>query len=384
MVFDRTSRWLALLGLLVLSAQVEVAHALDQVTFRHLGRPLSVDGKVLVEAQDGGLLFQARDGKIWAIKPEDLQNQRSDQTPFTPLTQAELGRQLLQELPAGFKLHTTKNYLIAYNTSDAYAEWCGSLFERLYNGFRTYWKNRVPLHDPEFPLVAIVFADQKSYANHAETELGPAVSNIIGYYSFATNYMTMYDLTGVQALNLRGERKSKAAEINALLSRPQAERTVATIIHEATHQIAFNCGLQTRYADNPLWFSEGIAMYFETPDLKNGQGWSAIGKPNRVRLVQFFDGLKRRPAGALTALLQEDQRLRDPKQMESSYAESWALCYFLLKTRAKESDEYFQLLAKKERLIWDEPAARVEDFRRCFGDLDALERDFLRYMKQVR
>ena len=30
------------------------------------------------------------------------------------------------------------------------------------------------------------------------------------------------------------------------------ERTVATIIHEATHQLAFNSGLQVRFADNPL------------------------------------------------------------------------------------------------------------------------------------
>ena len=46
-----------------------------------------------------------------------------------------------------------------------------------------------------------------------------------------------------------------------------------TVIHEATHQIAFNCGLHTRYADNPLWLTEGMALYFETPDLRSRSGW---------------------------------------------------------------------------------------------------------------
>ena len=42
---------------------------------------------------------------------------------------------------------------------------------------------------------------------------------------------------------------------------------MATIVHEATHQIAFNCGMQQRYADIPLWLCEGMAVYFEAPDL---------------------------------------------------------------------------------------------------------------------
>ena len=62
---------------------------------------------------------------------------------------------------------------------------------------------------------------------------------------------------------------------------------VATIIHEATHQLAFNRGLQARFADVPLWVSEGIALYFETPDLRNSRGWQTVGAVNRVRLDRF-------------------------------------------------------------------------------------------------
>ena len=96
-----------------------------------------------------------------------------------------------------------------------------------------------------------------------------------------------------------------------MLAQPQAEPLVATIIHEATHQIAFNCGLQTRFADIPLWVSEGIAVYFETPDLTNSKGWKEIGAVNRPRLDRFREYLTRRPADSLSTLISDDTRLRD-------------------------------------------------------------------------
>ena len=104
------------------------------------------------------------------------------------------------------------------------------------------------LEKPEFPLVAIVFADKASYTAHASKEVGEAVATIIGYYSQQTNRVTMYDLTGIEAQRQPGDRQSTAAQINAMLARPESERTVATIVHEATHQLAFNCGLETHVA----------------------------------------------------------------------------------------------------------------------------------------
>ena len=71
---------------------------------------------------------------------------------------------------------------------------------------------------PEFPLVAIVFADQASYARFAHTELGDSASSIIGYYSLATNRMTMYDLTGIESL--RRGRSARFARANQSHARP--------------------------------------------------------------------------------------------------------------------------------------------------------------------
>jgi hypothetical protein len=357
--------------------------ALDYVTIRQGTSEKELAGRVEVEAVDGGVLLLTPDGVLWPIETQDIVSRRSDDKPFEPLDRDELARQLTSELP-GFKIHQTRNFLVCYNTSQAYAQWVGALFERLHSGFYNYWtRSGAELHEPQFPLVALVFDSKQAYALHARTELGDATSSITGYYSLKSNRMTMYDLTGVENGSGRPERTS-AARINKILAAPAAERTVATIVHEATHQLAFNSGLQKRFADVPFWASEGVAIYFETPDLDSDRGWRSIGRVNRFNLINFRKGLRMRPAGALETLLSDDKPFRDPKTAASAYAEAWALNYFLLQRRREDYVKYLRALAEQTPLVTVEPAERVRLFKEHFGDdLTTFEAEFLRYMKSV-
>src|SRR5439155_20506161 len=136
--------------------------------------------------------------------------------------------------------------------------------------------------------------DRQSYDQASRDDLPAGTGNIVGFYSLRTNRINMFDLTGTEAVHearstehgarsqaelpaLRSRlpasnRRGSMHAINEILSQPSAEPLVATIVHEATHQIAFNCGLQTRYADIPLWLCEGMAVYFEAPDLARRSG----------------------------------------------------------------------------------------------------------------
>ena len=368
--------------------------ATEQVTFKQGDKQLQVEGRVEVAAQDGGLLLLARDGRLWPIQPKELVQRQALDRPFTPLTADELSKQLLAEVSRDaqatsggrpFAVHVTAHYVLCYNTSPEYAKWCGGLFEQLYRAFFSYWTHRgAALKEPEFPLSAVIFADRPSYARYAQAEAGPAAQTILGYYSMQTNRMTMCDLTGVEAQARPGVRRSTATEINQVLSRPDAERTVATIVHEATHQIAFNCGLHVRYSDCPLWFSEGIAIFFETPDLASAKGWRNVGSVNRVRLGQFREYVRRRPSEALATLLSDDQRFRDPGQAADAYAEAWALTYFLVRQKPKQYVEYLQTIAAKPPCVDTPKAERLSEFRRIFGDLPKLDAEFLRQMAKVQ
>jgi hypothetical protein len=328
--------------------------------------------------------LQSNDGALWTIEPTQIVSRTPTDKPFAPATREELAAQLAAELPPGFSTHTTPHYVIAYNTSRIYAQWTGSMLERLHRAFTNYWQREgLSIREPEFPLVVQVFSDWPGYAEASRDDLPGGVGNIIGYYSLRTNRVNMFDLTGAEALRGQERRRGSLRDINAMLSQPAAIPLVSTIVHEATHQIAFNCGLQTRYADIPLWLCEGMAVYFEAPDLASTRGWTGIGKVNYPRLETFRNNQPRWNERSLESLLADDRRFRDSRAASDAYAEAWALNYYLIKYQPKAYAAYLKLLAEKSPLVESGPKARLDEFRQHFGDLDKLEQDFLRRMSRV-
>lgn len=162
-------KYLDLLASFSIAAACQAALAVDHVVIDQDGEPLRLSGKVLTEAQDGGLLIQDCEGVLIAVQPKQLISRSHDDTPFRFLAGEELQKRLLEQLPAGFQAHTTVHYLIGYNTSPVYAKWSGALFERLFQAFYNYWERRgLKLKEPELPLVALIFADRASYEGYAQ------------------------------------------------------------------------------------------------------------------------------------------------------------------------------------------------------------------------
>ena len=192
-------------------------------------------------------------------------------------------------MPAGFQLLTTRHYCICFDTSREYASWVGAVFERLRSGFATYFRrDGLELTSPPRPLVVVIFADRRRYLEHAEPTLGTASPNVIGYYNLMSNRVTTYDLTGSDLL--RGRMGGRQSVGQAIASSPAAAALVATLVHEATHQLAFNTGLHQRLAPIPVWLSEGVAMYFETPDLRATSGWRWGAKYTPPRIAATIPG----------------------------------------------------------------------------------------------
>jgi len=361
------------------------ADALDHVSLLREGRLLHVSGSVVGQSDKGELALLSPDNTMWIVDPGEVTSRRRDDEPLVMLDHATMANCLLEEMPEGFRIHRTANYVICYNTSSAYAQWCGALYERLYRGFFSYWRHRgLELVEPDWPLVALVFDDRASYAQYARPELGAAAGAIIGYYSMHSNRVTMYDLTGADGLP-QSSTTTTAAHINQILSQPAGERTVATIVHEATHQLACNSGLQQRFAGVPLWVSEGLAVYFETPDLSNAKGWRGIGEVNHVSLRKFQRSRDDRPEDSLLSLLREDDRLRDPGTAGAAYGQSWALVWYLLRRREEEFLAFLRSLSKVRPLESLSPDERESQFKAHFGhDLDTLDADLVRTMERLR
>lgn len=338
----------------------------DQVVFRSLqqgepnGPKRSVDGEVLVEAADGGLLLRGDDGRIWLIQPDEILH-REPGPPPNPVDQDTITNRMLKEFPDGFAAFQTAHYVLLYQGNDAYARDVATLFEALYRAFFAYWKNqRVDIDEPTFPLVAMVLADRASFLQHAGQEIGETASNVIGYYHLESNRMTTFRVGNI-------------------------ERNIATIIHEATHQLAYNCGMQTRFADNPMWLSEGLAMFFESPDLSNPRGWRGVGRVNQVNLIRWRRYLPSRPEDSLLTLLADDSRFRSSATAEAAYGESWALTYFLIRTMKREYIDYLERLGESKPLREYSGRERIEIIESAMGmSIAELDAKFVAYMRRVR
>lgn len=320
-----------------------------------------VSGEIMVEAQDGGLMLQSDDGRIWMIQPDQITERTSQETEFKPLSSDSMAERMKEEMPAGFSVYQTAHYVIVHNTSDAYVRQVGLLFEQLYRGFYSYWKNqRWKLPEPKYPLVALVFADRTDFLKHATTEVGETANMVIGYYHLSSNRMTTFNM-------------------------PNLERNVATIIHEATHQLAYNCGVQQRFADNPMWVSEGLAMFFESPDFKSMSRWRGVGRVNHVNLDRWRKYISTRPQDSLATLLSDDSRFRDANTAGEAYAESWSLTYFLLKTKRKQYVDYLKRLSQGKPMAELTARERIEMFESAFETkLDKIDKSFVTYMRRVR
>ena len=357
----------------------------DRLTLKRNGKEYNLVGDIEIEAQDDSLYFIQDNGRIWFVQPDEIVERIDSDQDAPPATIEAMEKSLLEELPAGFKILKSDHYLIAYQTEKAYAKWVKQLYEgRLYKAFDGFWerKKKLPLQDPEFPLVVLIFKSKAEYQRYVDRDLGPG-QDIVAYFHMQTNRVVMYDLTaGDRRL---GENISSTRRIEEIFQNPAAVYMVATIIHEGTHQLMFNRGVQTRFADTPLWMNEGLAIFFEAPNLKNKRGWTKPGLVFGLRLYHFRNTLKTRPKDSIQRLLTDDARLTNPETAADGYAEAWAFNHFLLNKRSEEYIAYLKEHAEKPPLSELDAKQRLEEFKKHFGDdFEKLEKDFLKYVRRLQ
>jgi hypothetical protein len=116
------------------------------------------------------------------------------------------------------------------------------------------------------------------------------------------------------------------------------------VTHELTHVVAFNV-----IQNQPAWFAEGIAGYFETVRLDEQKGTIEVGAPLDTRMQQIHEtGLT--PISAVFAC--EQATCKDDR----FYATTWALMTYLLNQHAAEMTQYMAKLIetpqKDQAQLW--------------------------------
>jgi len=134
-----------------------------------------------------------------------------------------------------------------------------------------------------------------------------------------------------------------------------------------------------------VWLNEGIANWFETPDLKSNNGWTRPGHVNHLRLRQLNKYLATRPKNSIQTLISDDERFNfaDERTFDA-YAESWALIHFLLRRKKNDFRDYLKAISTKRPGFQVDAETRLKEFTDHFGDLEKLDRAFLKYIDTLR
>lgn len=316
------------------------------------------EGRVLVHDEQACWLLQ-RDGRLQQFATSSVSEFAERNGRFRASSVVEIKRQLEAEFGSEFEVCTSNHYVVVARPGSAKAY--VSMFERIYIDFvRTFRDRGLKVVETEFPLIAIVFSDQSALQNYCLAEKTRLPSSAIGYYLSSSNRVAMYE-------------------------RPTATEIDITVIHEAVHQVAFNTGVHSRLAKDPVWVVEGLATVFESDGIRNRQGAKSLAeRVNRHRYLWFEEYSRtRRSANSLRNFIREDSIFET--ETLDAYSEAWALSFYLLETRSTEYSRYLKRLAARDPLKEYTADDRERDFTQAFGpNLDRMESAFLLFMKRLQ
>jgi hypothetical protein len=388
----------------------------------------AVEGRI-VERGPGWCALYDREGRMHTIDLDQVTRFKKVSSKFSPYSFQTLRTKLLKEFGSGSEVSTTRHYVVCAPKGRA-KTYC-DVFEKTWRRFHMYFAIRgFKMNDPEFPMIAVVLKDRKSFLEYARKENTKVDSSILGYYWSTHNRVIMFEDQKSQAgvfdhnspteerllaTSLRGSKHldvlagpshlegnawewafGNAQQTTGDLHHPHALDDVATraginsglqetMIHEATHQLGYNLGLHNRTGRNPKWVVEGLATVFETPGMEK----YAMDRDVKKRMNPGWHyGFKKfikvgRPAGFLETFIRDDKPFST--QMGNAYAQAWALSFWLIETRPREYAKFLQKMASPEVTRQLTPDLRVKVFRESFGkNLILLDAEMLRYYARIK
>lgn len=246
----------------------------------------------------------------------------------------------------------SKNFLLVGNARERDIRKVATRLEQ----FREAYLRLIPVAhlDTSVPLTVLVFKDDASYRPFEPLYSGQS-TGVVGF--FQSNPDVDYITLSVDSKHVR------SAE--------------ALAFHEYVHLLVRNS-----FGHAPLWFNEGLAEYYSTLEISDGNKKVMLGKPMSYR-VQTLRERELLPLEELFKVDEQSPHYREREKRDLFYAESWALVHYLLSgNRRGQLSTYMELLSKGLSV---EPAFR-QAFQTDFATIDAELRAYLllnKFPKQV-
>jgi hypothetical protein len=319
--------------------------AADTVYLRN-GR--TVEG-VIVKARGGELILRTEAGDVTYpqddVKFFDVVRPDANGTPQT--------KRLMFKLPP-LKLpfeHESRYYLSKSDIAPHVATNAGKAMDQFFKTFQRLFR----IDDDEVPqkkTELVIFKDEKGFMEYAESLGANLVRGVVGFYRSTPGGPDM---------------------IVTYRRQTQEFHTLSTLYHEGTHQ--FVMMVMDPKKPPPLWVNEGLAVYFENSQFRNGRLYTGIIPRARLRMLQ--QALRQDRHIPLTDLMKRTRA----NYNGLCYAQGWSVIYFLVHAEngayARRFQNYFRALRRGE----DPDAAFTATVT---TDIDRLEELWKAWMLQLK
>lgn len=326
---------------------------------------------------------------------------------------SEALRQAAASLPDRFVRHETARFVALSDGSTAWTREQLERFERAHHQFVRFlrWLG-IPEPELRHKLVAVLFEDHAEFMEYAARVDGVGDRWVKGYYTPAGDRLVGFDAESdpraieartrlaeqeraiAQAADQARARRSSTGRIdpaaNASIDRARSmqglgeedmvlairQQVVSTMIHEAIHQLLFHTGVQNPSVAPPFWLAEGLATSFETDQPSAAFGPDFDFHPRR----EVFERLLMEDRLISLDSFVAFEGLPDRREATARvfYHQSSALLCYLYRQRPSELRRYLDRLAA-EPPGRPGPMRQRQLFQECFGDIDTVERTWLRW-----
>ncbi len=256
------------------------------------------------------------------------------------------------EKEEGWTSVQSRNFLLVGNARERDIRKVAARLEQ----FREVFLRLLPVEhfDSSVPLTVIVFKDDAAYTPFEPIFSGQP-AGVAGFFQSSPD---------VDYITLSVDRK-------------HVRRPDTLAFHEYVHLLVRNS-----FGNAPLWFNEGLAEYYSTFEISDGNKRVTLGSPagNRVQTLRERELL---PLEQLFNVDDSSPYYKEPDKRKIFYAQSWALVHYLLSgQRRLQLSTYLELLAKGMTV---ENAFR-QAFQTDFASLETELRSYIRlnnYPRQI-
>lgn len=312
------------------------------------GNVVTIDAKWVGE-QKGIVALERMDGRLELVPQTQILKREVNDGP-SPISCEEIKNRLTEEFTEDlFRFHIEEPFVIGLvlseplpKTNEKMAATClkkGAGFMKDVEKYFTDFSNdlKIKIQPSRYPLVLIIFETDDDFMKYATEDTGGrglSAGSMLGYYNGLSNRLVI--------------RMSEC-------------HSMATPLHEAVHQQAFNRGVMKRLAPIPAWFSEGMATGFE---VENGN--RIAGGPFRINKRYAKTALRSQSVNWDTVVT-DNKAFHGDVLAGEAYAHAWSMHWFLVTKYRKQYLEYLQLISEKQTLQRDPPEAAKQEFEDIMG-----------------